>query len=50
MMEIVLTSDEVNALIDLKTKEMATARDEASSVVHPRFFANMSRELRTPLA
>jgi CheY-like chemotaxis protein len=44
-------SDEVNALIDLKTKEMAVARDEArdASSAKSRFFANMSHELRTPL-
>ncbi len=53
MMEIAFSrmSDEVNALIDLKTKEMATARDEAreASSAKSRFFANMSHELRTPL-
>ena len=53
MMEIAFTrmSDEVNALIDLKTKEMAVARDEArdASSAKSRFFANMSHELRTPL-
>ena len=52
MMELAFSrmSDEVNALIDLKTKEMASARDrqEASSA-KSRFFANMSHELRTPL-
>ena len=45
MMEIAFSrmSDEVNALIDLKTKEMATARDEAreASSAKSRFFANM---------
>ena len=53
MMEIAFSrmSDEVNALIDLKTKEMAVARDEArdASSAKSRFFANMSHELRTPL-
>ncbi len=53
MMELAFSrmSDEVNALIDLKTKEMATARDEAreASSAKSRFFANMSHELRTPL-
>ena len=43
MMEIAFSrmSDEVNALIDLKTKEMATARDEAreASSAKSRFFA-----------
>ena len=53
MMELAFSrmSDEVNALIDLKTKEMATARDEAreASSAKSRFFANMSHELRTRL-
>ena len=53
MMELAFSrmSDEVNALIDLKTREMATARDEAreASSAKSRFFANMSHELRTPL-
>tara|TARA_Y100000817_G_scaffold260047_1_gene214147 strand:- start:4940 stop:7945 length:3006 start_codon:yes stop_codon:yes gene_type:complete len=53
MMELAFSrmSDEVNALIDLKTKEMAVARDEArdASSAKSRFFANMSHELRTPL-
>ena len=44
-------SDEVNALIDARTSEMETARDEArdASDQKTKFFANMSHELRTPL-
>ena len=44
-------SDEVNALIDARTHEMETARDEArdASDQKTKFFANMSHELRTPL-
>jgi signal transduction histidine kinase/CheY-like chemotaxis protein len=44
-------SDEVNGLIDARTSEMETARDEArdASDQKTKFFANMSHELRTPL-
>ena len=44
-------SDEVNGLIDARTGEMETARDEArdASDQKTKFFANMSHELRTPL-
>ena len=44
-------SDEVNGLIDARTNEMETARDEArdASDQKTKFFANMSHELRTPL-
>ena len=44
-------SDEVNALIEARTSEMETARDEArdANAQKTRFFANMSHELRTPL-
>ncbi len=44
-------SDEVNGLIDARTNEMQTARDEArdASDQKTKFFANMSHELRTPL-
>src|SRR6056300_442969 len=44
-------SDEVNSLIDARTSEMETARDEArdASDQKTKFFANMSHELRTPL-
>ena len=44
-------SDEVNGLIDARTGEMETARDEARDVSDQKtkFFANMSHELRTPL-
>ena len=44
-------SDEVNALIEARTSEMETARDEArdANEQKTRFFANMSHELRTPL-
>ena len=44
-------SDEVNALINARTSEMETARDEArdASDQKTKFFANMSHELRTPL-
>ena len=44
-------SDEVGGLIDARTGEMETARDEArdASDQKTKFFANMSHELRTPL-
>ena len=44
-------SDEVNGLIDARTSEMESARDEArdASDQKTKFFANMSHELRTPL-
>ena len=44
-------SDEVNGLIEARTSEMETARDEArdASDQKTKFFANMSHELRTPL-
>ena len=44
-------SDEVNGLIDARTSEMETARDEArdASDQKTKFFANMSHEVRTPL-
>ena len=44
-------SDEVNGLIDARTGEMETARDEARDAndQKTKFFANMSHELRTPL-
>ena len=44
-------SDEVGGLIDARTGEMETARDEArdASDHKTKFFANMSHELRTPL-
>ena len=44
-------SDEVNGLIDARTGEMESARDEArdASDQKTKFFANMSHELRTPL-
>ena len=44
-------SDEVLQLIDAKTEDMKSARDEAISANANRsqFFANMSHELRTPL-
>ena len=44
-------SDEVNGLIDARTSEMETARDEArdASDQKKKFFANMSHEIRTPL-
>mgnify|MGYP001311586215 CR=1 FL=1 len=44
-------SDEVNNLIDMKTADAITARDEAMDAKEQtgRFFNNMSHELRTPL-
>jgi signal transduction histidine kinase/CheY-like chemotaxis protein len=44
-------ADEVQVLIDSRTKEMEESRDEALEANEQRskFFANMSHELRTPL-
>ena len=44
-------SDEVLQLIDAKTEDMKSARDEAitANANRSQFFANMSHELRTPL-
>tara|TARA_Y100000816_G_scaffold45954_1_gene28785 strand:+ start:702 stop:3689 length:2988 start_codon:yes stop_codon:yes gene_type:complete len=44
-------ADEVQVLIDTRTKEMEESRDEALEANEQRskFFANMSHELRTPL-
>ena len=44
-------ADEVQVLIDSRTKEMEESRDEAQEANEQKskFFANMSHELRTPL-
>ena len=44
-------SDQVVALIEARTKELETARDEAgeANLAKSKFLANMSHELRTPL-
>ena len=44
-------SDQVSVLIDARTKELETARDEAgeANLAKSKFLANMSHELRTPL-
>ena len=44
-------SDQVVALIEARTKDLETARDEAgeANLAKSKFLANMSHELRTPL-
>ncbi len=44
-------SDQVSVLIEARTRELETARDEAgeANLAKSKFLANMSHELRTPL-